>query len=94
MLSHLLSLTCSFFSFSSLLLLLSPSRVSSLRDAHQGEYPGCFHDMNTEVVFEVEAFDFVKCKHDDLTPCLPAEHPEYMNNYSISDKMVEEGNRG
>ena len=50
--------------------------VSSLRSAHQGEYPPCWHDMNTQVVFEVESFRVSECGHTDIWPCWSAERIE------------------
>jgi hypothetical protein len=68
-------------------------RVSSLRAGPQGEYPGCFHEMNTEVVFAVDQFAFQACEHDDLSPCLPREHPAWMPPYGIDPKAIEEANK-
>ena len=43
--------------------------VSSLRAEQQGEYPPCWHEMNTQVVFEVESFRVNECGHTDISPC-------------------------
>ena len=43
--------------------------ISSLREERNAEYPACWHEMNTEVVFEVESFRRAECDHDDLWPC-------------------------
>ena len=50
--------------------------VSSLRDEKQGEYPPCWHEMNTQVVFEVESFRTDECGHTDIWPCWSKERIE------------------
>ena len=47
--------------------------VSSLRDERNGEYPVCWHELNTQIVFEVESFRADQCDHDDLWPCWSRE---------------------
>lgn len=42
-------------------------KISSLRPENQGNYPGCYHEMNTEVVFPIDAFNFKQCDHDDVS---------------------------
>ena len=50
--------------------------VSSLRDETQGDYPPCWHEMNTQVVFEVESFRLSECGHTDIWPCWTPERIE------------------
>ena len=47
--------------------------VSSLRAEQQGDYPPCWHEMNTQVVFEVESFRHAECGHTDVWPCWTRE---------------------
>jgi hypothetical protein len=68
-------------------------RVSSLRHGGQGEYPGCFHRMNTEVVFPVDQYDEAKCAHDDMSPCLEESHPAWTPPYGVEPKLIVEGNK-
>jgi len=67
--------------------------MSSLRSSLSVSFPRCLHEMNTGVVFEVDAFDFQRCPHDDVSPCLPAEHPAWRPPYGVDAKQVEMENK-
>ena len=44
-------------------------KISTLRDAHSKAFPICYEDLGEPTLFEVEAFDFLKCEDDDISPC-------------------------
>lgn len=68
-------------------------KISSLRATEQSEYAGCYRRMDTVVVFPVDAFQFDRCDHDDLSPCLPREHPQWTPPYGIEQRRVEQENQ-
>ena len=46
-------------------------RASSLRGTETGLYSYCYDELNSDVVFEVEAFKALQCPHIDIWPCPP-----------------------
>ena len=45
--------------------------VSTLRAAKSKSFPKCYEELGEPTLFKVEAFDFVKCRDDDVWPCQP-----------------------
>ena len=78
--------------------------VSSLRDERNAEYPQCWHELNTEVVFAVESFRLNECDHDDLWPCWTREQVQqakdershttaWLEPFNIPDSLIEEAQK-
>jgi hypothetical protein len=67
--------------------------LSSLRSTANAAYPSCFHHMDNGVVFDVDAFDFAKCAHDDFTPCAPRDAKGWVPPYGVDHAQVERENR-
>jgi len=44
-------------------------KISTLRDASSKAFPICYEDLGEPLLFEVEAFNFLKCENDDISPC-------------------------
>jgi len=44
-------------------------KVSTLRDARSKAFPICYEDLGEPILFEVEAFNYLKCGDDDISPC-------------------------
>lgn len=61
---------------------------SSLRSEKSPNYPICYHEMNTEVVFEVESFKIKECPNDDLWPC-PKSVDVNSYSYETNDVRID-----
>lgn len=44
-------------------------KISTLRQAASKAFPICYEDLGEPILFEVEAFNFLKCGNDDISPC-------------------------
>jgi len=67
--------------------------VSSLRSEANAAYPACLHEMRTDVVFEVDAFDFARCDHDDFTPCAAQGDQGWVPPYGIDQEQLRKENK-
>ena len=61
--------------------------ISSLR-AESSSYAGCYHEMNSEIMFEVDSFKALQCPTDDLWPC-----PRSRANWNIDGAVIAEAQR-
>ncbi|GMH64123.1 hypothetical protein TrST_g1155 [Triparma strigata] len=43
--------------------------VSTLRSEKSKSFPKCFEELGEPTLFKVEAFDYIKCRNDDISPC-------------------------
>ena len=85
-------------------LLYHLGLVSSLRPEQNPEYPPCFHELNSQIAFEVESFRARECAHDDLWPCpsvaqIAAGRDErsrsqwYPPPFNIPDSVIDEAQK-
>ena len=77
--------------------------VSTLRAAKQSTFPKCFEELGQPTLFQVEAFDFGKCLHDDVWPCdnIPVDEDDYDKDNLLDkrrrigwNELCESGNGG
>ena len=59
-------------------------RSSSLRPEKQGNFARCYEELNNFILFEIDAFKFTECGHDDISPCNPESSAQHFANPPLS----------